>query len=124
MDEYTEEEFHKQILIFLKDFKELMGQGAYLVKGHLKNIQTLVDLGITIKQRDDIILSIKLEDYSSGPINDKYHSGDYWVFGKKVEITEIYIKLKIITFNNGNERAVCISFHPSEYPMNYPYRKQ
>lgn len=124
MEEFSEELLRKQILIFLKEFKELMGQGAYFVKGHHKNINTLIELGITNRQRDEVILSVSMEDYSSGPIRDQYHPGHYWVFGKKVELNEIYIKLKIVTFNHGNERAVCISFHPSEYPLRYPFRSR
>ncbi|MDO9086153.1 MAG: hypothetical protein Q7U53_08100 [Anaerolineaceae bacterium] len=122
MEEFFEEELRRQILNFLKDFKELMGQGSYYVKGHLKNLNTLIELGITSRQRDELILSVALENYSSGPIQDVMHPGNYWVFGKKVNTKEIYIKLKIITFNNGTERAVCISFHPSEYPLKYPLR--
>jgi hypothetical protein len=61
-------------------------------------------------------------DYSSGPNPDEYHSGDYWVFGKDLDAIEIYIKLKIVSYNNGNERAVCLSFHPSEHPLKYPFR--
>lgn len=123
MEDLTEEELRRQILNFLKDFKELMGQGRYYVKDHLKNIQALNELGITARIRDEIILSIALEDYSSGPIMDEYHSGYYWVFGKYLDAVEIYIKLKIVSQHNGNERAVCISFHQSEYPLRYPLHR-
>jgi hypothetical protein len=120
MDRLSREELQSLILNFLQDFKELMGQGHYLVKDHFKNIQTLKDLGITARIRDEFILSIALEDYSSGPNPDELHHGDYWVFGKPLDEKEIYVKLKIVTYNNGNERAVCISFHPSEYPLKHP----
>jgi hypothetical protein len=39
-----------------------------------------------------------------------------------LDVIEIYIKLKIVSYNNGNERAVCFSFHPSEHPLKYPFR--
>ena len=123
MESFSEEELRRQILIFLKDFKELMGQGYYFVKGHYKNVQALRDLGITARIRDEIILSVAMEDYSSGPNPDAYHPGYYWIFGKNIDSIEIYIKLKIVTYNNGNERAVCYSFHPSEHPLNYPFRR-
>ena len=125
MEGFSEEELRRQILNFLKDFKELMGQGHgyYLVKEHQKNVQALRDLGITARIRDEIILSVAMEDYSSGPNPDEYHPGDYWIFGKNIDAVEIYIKLKIVTYNNGNERAVCYSFHPSEHPLNYPFHK-
>jgi hypothetical protein len=123
MEGFSEEELRRQILNFLKDFKELMGQGHYYVKEHHKNIQTLRDLGINARLRDEFILSAAIDDYSSGPNPDEYHPGCYWVFGKNFDAVEIYIKLKIVSFNNGNERAVCLSFHRSERPMKYPFRK-
>ncbi|GAP40098.1 type II toxin-antitoxin system MqsR family toxin [Flexilinea flocculi] len=123
MEGFSEEELRRQILIFLKDFKELMGQGYYFVKEHHKNVQTLKNLGITSRIRDEIILSVAMEDYSSGPNPDEYHPGYYWIFGKNIDSNEIYIKLKIVTYNNGNDRAVCYSFHLSEYPLNYPLRR-
>jgi hypothetical protein len=118
----NENELRSHILNFLMDFKELMGQGRYFVKGHLKNIQTLKNLGITARIRDEFIYSIALEDYSSGPNTDALNPGDYWVFGKDLDGVEIYIKLKIVTYNTGNEKAICISFHPSESPLKYPFR--
>lgn len=119
-----EDTLQRQVLSFLKDFKELMGQGRYFVKNHLKNIQTLKDLGITARLRDDLILSLSLENYSSGPTQDQLKPGYYWVFGKNISETEIYIKLKIITLNHGDERAVCISFHPSERSLKYPFQSK
>jgi hypothetical protein len=80
-------------------------------------------LGITARIRDEIILSVAMEDYSSGPNPDEYHPGYYWIFGKNIDSNEIYIKLKIVTYNNGNDRAVCYSFHLTEYPLNYPLRR-
>ena len=46
MEGFSEEELRRQILIFLKDFKELMGQGYYFVKEHqfLKVFQENKDL--------------------------------------------------------------------------------
>jgi hypothetical protein len=122
MEGFSDAELRRQILNFLKDFKELMGQGQYFVKEHHKNVQALMDLGINARLRDEIILSVAMEDYSSGPNPDEYHPGYYWIFGKYLDAIEIYIKLKIVSFNNGNERAVCFSFHSSEHPLKYPFQ--
>lgn len=123
MKGFSEEELRFHILNLLKDFKELMGQGHYYVKEHHKNIQALRDLGINARLRDELILSVAMDNYSSGPNQDEYHPGYYWVFGKNLDNVEIYIKLKIVSLNNGNEKAVCLSFHPSEHPLKYPFRK-
>ena len=122
MEGISEEELRRQTLNFLKDFKELMGQGRYFVKEHRKNVRTLKDLGINARIRDEIILSVAMENYSSGPNPDEDHPGYYWVFGKDFNTIEIYIKLKIISYNNGNERAICFTFHPSEHSLKYPFR--
>lgn len=44
-----------------------------------------------------------------------------WVFGKKVEKEEVYIK---VSMGNENTEAVCISFHVAEHPMIYPLKKE
>jgi hypothetical protein len=80
----------------------------------------LLELGLTAMQREEIVLSLSVLDYSSGPIKDEYKPGDYWVFGKRIEGVEVYIKLKI-TGHPGTEHAVCFSFHKAEYPLSYPF---
>lgn len=123
MEEITEEDLRRQTLIFLRDFKDLMMQRPLQNLDHLKNINAMKNLGITARIRDELILSLAIENYSSGPRTDQYKPGVYWVFGKELDSIEIYIKLKIVTDNNGNETAVCMSFHPSEYSMKYPFRR-
>lgn len=122
MEDSFKEGLHHYILPFLNEFKALMERGHYFVKCHHKNIQALINLGINSRLRDEIILSLTLKDYSSGPIKDEYKPGNLWVFGKNLESTEIYIKLKIVTDEQGNDQAVCYSFHPSEHPLRYPFR--
>ncbi|WP_234110853.1 hypothetical protein [Chryseobacterium sp. R2A-55] len=82
------------------------------------NTQTLVDLEITPKQREEYLGKIVLEDYSEGPLeNDQYGTEPMWVFGKIINAKEIYIKITITELN-----VICISFHTSQYPMNYPFK--
>ncbi len=88
----------------------------------VKNRDSLFDLGLTGKQREEIVLELSVLDYSSGPIEDEYKPGLYWVFGKQVEGVEIYIKLKI-TEHHGKEYASCFSFHKSERPLSYPFKR-
>jgi len=42
-----------------------------------------------------------------------------WVFGFDHEGTEIYIK---ISMGRLNQEVICISFHESEFKMNYPFK--
>jgi hypothetical protein len=111
-----------EVIQFLREFKTLMREGRYIIRKHNKNIQTLIDLGITSRMRDDTLLALKVCDYSSGPNNDEYGKADYWVFGKEIDNVEVYIKLQIVVFSNGNEQAVCISFHTAEYALKYPFK--
>lgn len=112
----------RDVINFLKDFKVLIQEGRYVIKRHYKNRQTLTDLGITEKLRVETLLALKANDYSSGPNSDEYGKADYWIFGKEISNVEIYIKLQIITYSNGNEQAVCISFHTAEGSLIYPFK--
>nr|MBQ5604249.1 type II toxin-antitoxin system MqsR family toxin [Bacteroidales bacterium] len=87
-----------------------------------KNLQTLAELGITANYRLTVIKSIKVEDYSEGPIVDALNKyGDMWVFGKDIKGNEVYIK---ISLGQPNNRTLCISFHKAEYKMQYPFKNQ
>lgn len=86
-----------------------------------KNQQTLYDLEISPLMREKVIVSLTVDDYSEGPLDEKMHGIlPMWVFGKLVKQREVYIKVSM-GVNNGN--AVCISFHCAEYPINYPLKK-
>ena len=41
------------------------------------------------------------------------------IFGKLFKNSEVYIK---ISMGNENNKAICISFHCAERPMNYPLK--
>lgn len=85
-----------------------------------KNQQTLHDLEISPAKRKEIINSLKVQDYSEGPLEEKMHNIlPMWVFGKQVNRQEVYIK---VSMGNENSQAVCISFHISEHPINYPFK--
>lgn len=119
----SEDELRWQIDNFLRDFKNLVWESRYRVRGHEKNKQGLIDLGITIQQREEIIRSLTLENYCKGPQPDIYHPGEvYWEFGAEINSVSIYIKLQIVTLANGNDWAFCLSFHPAEFPIKYHFR--
>jgi len=111
-----------EVIIFLRDFKALIRDSRYYVKKHHKNRQALIDLGITYKMREQILLELNAYDYSSGPNSDENGIADYWIFGKDIDNVEIYIKLQIVVFSDGDEQGVCISFHPSEYALRNPLK--
>jgi len=107
---------------FLKELKMKMKIfGILFLDDRGKNQQTLHELEISPAQRKEIISKLKTEDYSDGPLEEKmFGILPMWIFGKKVRDKEIYIKISMGTDNNP---TVCISFHISDYPMNYPFKK-
>lgn len=106
---------------YLKDLKVKIGIfGILFFDDRGKNQQTLHDLEISPSKRKEIIQSLKVEDYSQGPLEEKMHGIlPMWVFGKQVKEKEVYIKVSMGVENNS---AVCISFHIAEYPMKYPLK--
>lgn len=87
-----------------------------------KNRDALLELDIVPADRISAIKSLTVEDYSEGPILDVLNLlGEMWVFGKDVNEKEVYIK---ISLGLPNRNSICVSFHPSEHPMKYPYKNQ
>ena len=109
------------ILLFLQDFHMKVSMWGIVFRDDRgKNTQTLFDLEITRNQRLEILKTLSIKDYSEGPLEEKLHNGaDMWVFGKIVKEKEVYIK---ITMGMTGVQAICISFHISEHPMNYPFK--
>jgi hypothetical protein len=106
---------------FLKDFSVKTGifQLIFLDERG-KNAQALLDLDITPNKRKEVINSLKSEDYSDGPLEEKMRGYmPMWVFGKEVKNQEVYIK---ISMGTKNSNTICISFHLAERAMNYPFK--
>ncbi|MFY0685310.1 MAG: hypothetical protein JXR20_12225 [Balneola sp.] len=86
-----------------------------------KNAQTLATLEIAPYERDEAVKSLKVIDYSEGPLAETQHGGEtMWVFGKQIKNEEVYIKVSLGTPNNA---VICISFHIAELPMSYPFKR-
>lgn len=107
---------------FLLSFKEAVtaGSGIDLVprKGTLLTLQFL---GLTKQNLEEIVLSLSVADYCSGPELDRDRGGEVWVFGAGVGDYEVYIKLKLAA-SSGQKIPKCLSFHISKQPLKYPYR--
>lgn len=69
----------------------------------------------------DQLKNLKIENYVE-TCNDKRNikSNPYYIFDKFIDNQEIYIKVKIESYDN--KRVLCMSFHFAEYPItNFPY---
>lgn len=111
----------EEVQLFLSDFKVKMKTFDILFRDERnKNTQALLLLEIPPAHRKKIIESILVTDYSEGPLDDNlYGIASMWVFGKQVKNIEYYIK---ISMGRVNQNGICISFHPSKKPMQYPLK--
>ena len=82
---------------------------------------TLVQLGLTKANLEEILLRLSVMDYCQGPEPDRDRPGNLWIFGREIEGHEVYIKLKV-TQAGGGQIAKCISFHIARHPLEYPHR--
>lgn len=115
---------NKDVSAFLKEFKLIVTQGRGLdVIPRLVNRDTLIELGLTERNRKQTILNLSACDYCSGPEADTDRPGDVWVFGKTLAAKEIYIKLKIAQVGK-TEIAKCLSFHEAERALQYPLKSK
>ena len=110
-----------EVETYLKELKVKMDIfGILFLDERGKNLQTLFDLEILPAKRNEILDSLKVEDYSQGPLDEKMRGIlPMWIFGKQVTTKEVYIK---VSLGIANREAVCISFHIAEHPMNYPFK--
>ena len=113
----------EEVQRFLADFHmKLSIWGVYYFDERMKNSQALLDMEMTRIERDVVLRGLHPTDYSEGPLLPALYErmGPPWVFGKHHKKNEIYIKIAMGAFN---ERTICISFHPAEFPMTYPLKK-
>jgi hypothetical protein len=110
---------------FLIDFKSAMSTGFYQMLPREKNLQGLLDLGLTANLAKEVIAGLTPEDYAGGPKPDDNDANrQVWEFGQDVGGTEAYIKLQLrrdpkrVTAQIG----IVYSFHPAEHPIKYPLR--
>ncbi len=114
-----EETQKKQIRNFLRSLKKIAARSGIYVIPRDKNQQALADLGLTRQNRFEIIMSLSVLNYCSGPEPDRDKPGHVWTFGKIVEGKSVYIKLKVANTDRG-QIAKCISFHAAEFPLTFP----
>lgn len=85
-----------------------------------KNLQSILDLNLTVPQVQGVILQLTYRNYCSGPEADEgCHGHTIWTFGYHFDGTDIYIKL---SGNLSHNIAKCISFHRPDYTLSYPYK--
>jgi len=110
-----------KIQAYLGQLKAKMTVFGVVFRNREKNLNALAELDITPAQREEYIMGLTPEDYCSGPNKDKDVPGrpDYYEFGITINGKEVYIKQSM---GLPNKAIDCISFHPAEWPLNYPLK--
>ena len=106
---------------FLNQFKAKLKVFDVVYINREKNTQALLDLEILSDDRRKTLENLEVRDYCEGPLEETMHDAksNMWVFGKQIKGTEVYIK---ITMGLQSRPVICISFHPAEHNLNYPFK--
>lgn len=102
----------KEIGLYLDRIKELVNDDSFYIVRRNKNMKTLLEYNLSINDVKNILLSLEIGNYYSGPnIDDDYLNmqGDIWIFIRK----GFYIKFKIIA-DRENTALKILSFHKEE----------
>ncbi|MDX2245572.1 MAG: toxin [Bacteroidia bacterium] len=110
----------EEIESFLYNFRALKEKFGMVIYDRKKNLKALLDLEITAIEREKILDNLTARDYYKGPQKDGVNIGaEYWEFGTTIKGTETYIK---ISKGLGNQAVACLSFHPAERRIKYPFK--
>ena len=107
---------------FLDEFCSHLEKGNFLLVKRKKNLQTLTQLGYNFLNLQNILSTLTIKNFHSGPEDNDDYDGHIMVFGMRINGNDIYIKLANTDETGISEMAVCISFHIAEYPLSYPLK--
>lgn len=95
-----------------------------------ENLQTMFDLELFGRKRDEYILNLTVEDYYQGPDENDYDidEGPVWMFGigikKRGKREKVPIYIKIYVTKAENAPNYCISFHVAKFKMKFPFKSE
>lgn len=105
---------------FLLEMKMALSHDKWRFVDRDKNLAALAGLEMLHSDVPKVLRSLALEDYSEGPLSDdKGRDRSWWVFGRQHGDVILYIKICI-----DHGFVECLSFHPAEYPIDCPFRRE
>ena len=120
----------REIAEYLKEVKVYIAKGRYTISTREKNRQLETDYILNEQIKRQIILDLKVEDFSH-TLRNKHKGYEHeilYVFGKEINLLErfgnstkqiaLYIKFNKLE----NKYLIIISFHKQEQPLNYPFK--
>lgn len=99
----------RQRLTLIKQIvaKDKNGESFFII-GREKNRSFMLEQSLLFDDIKQIILNLKIEDYTKGPeLDDGGYKGEIWVFEPIFEKIKLYIKLRLENLTI----VVCISIH-------------
>jgi len=119
----------------LQRIKECVGNNKYIIsqgENRQENIRFIQEYNLNKSKQSEILLSIDISDFchSLNNINPKFAHEILYVFCPQRtlfnvlgedEFVDIYIKFNIIEYADNN-RAIAVSFHKKNKPIDYLFR--
>lgn len=114
-----------EVELFLQAFKVKVNtfEVVFLNERPKNSIKALLAISFSPANRRALLLDLQVGDYAQGPFADKITGLPLWVFGRRVNQVDLYIKIHM---GASGKPAVCVSFHEEEKdkaPLTFPYRK-
>ncbi|MCX8093691.1 MAG: hypothetical protein N3E50_05940 [Candidatus Goldbacteria bacterium] len=116
-------EMQRQLVnVVLTKIKKNENRVFSIAKNRKENQDTLIALGLTDSNIEQIILELDATDcISSFEMDKSDFSGYVFEFGKVIKAQEIYIKFRVL-FENDVCYISCISFHYPNYKLKYLFK--
>lgn len=110
---------------FLQAFKVKVNtfEVVFLNERPKNSLQALLAASFSPANRRALLLDLQVGDYAQGPLVDSVTGLPLWVFGRRVNQVDLYIKIHM---GVSGKPAVCVSFHEEDKakdPLTFPYRK-
>ena len=104
--------YDSRTALFLMELKEAISRHHYMVIEREKNSEFLARHGMSPKEREEVLLSLRVDDFCSGPEMDAEYPGEVgvWEFMTKCRGIAICIKLRLLP-SGGGLYVKCFSFH-------------
>jgi hypothetical protein len=116
-----EEVDRRGVEFFLPRLKEKLKVFGMVFRPREKNTEALLQLDITPRHRQELILKLTADDYYAGPQAETHdpERPEYYEFGIIVKKEQVYIKLSP---GLPGKSVDCMSFHIAEWPMKLPLK--
>lgn len=111
---------------FLRDVRATLEYGSFYFADRDKNLDAMSKMGMVEWDVRAVLEGLNSCHYCEGPLPDLDRAGDVWIFGRRYEGWDLYVKLKLEP-KPGKQTVLLVkvlSFHPQEHPLAFPYGGQ